>query len=91
MLGQYDDSGYSGDHKPAGNSDQGASRGARLLATRRLLTWRSILPAGRARGSLMLCFWLTHVSGIHCRDEKIMVDGRRDDNPDLGSWGRNAH
>ena len=64
-AGQYDDGGYSSDHEPAGNSDQGAPRGARLLATRRLLTWSPIVPAGRARGNLMLCFWFTHVSGIH--------------------------
>src|SRR6266576_1867355 len=63
-AGQYDDGGYSSDHQPAGNSDQGAPRRTRLLATRRLLTWRPVLPAGRARGSLMLCFCLTHVSGI---------------------------
>src|SRR5450631_2987726 len=64
-AGQYDDGGYSSDHEPAGNSNPGAPRGARLLAPGGLLTWRPIVPAGRARGNLMFCFWFTHVSGTH--------------------------
>lgn len=89
-AGQYDDGGYSSDYEPAGNSDQGAPRRARLLATRRLLTWRPVLPAGRARGDLMLCFWLTHVSGSFIAGTRNMVDRRCDDNPDSRSQDRNG-
>src|SRR6266550_1943509 len=64
-AGQYDDGGYSSDHEPASNSNPSAPRGARLLAPGGLLTWRPLVPAGRVRGNLMLCFWFTHVSGTH--------------------------
>src|SRR5215207_10521809 len=59
---QDDDGGYSSDQEPAGNSNPCAPRGAGLPASGGLLTWRPIVPAGRARGNLMLCFWFTHIS-----------------------------
>jgi hypothetical protein len=45
------------------------------------------VPAGRARGNLMLCFWFTHVSGIHPLLVETMIDGRCDDNPDFREPG----
>jgi hypothetical protein len=72
-TGQYNGGGYSSGHNRANNSDPGAPRRAGLLPARRLLTWRlvltwrSVLPAGCARGNLMLRFYLAHVRDIiHC-------------------------
>jgi hypothetical protein len=81
-AGQYDGRRYPGNRDPTDNSDPGAG-GARLPGTRRLRTWRPVLPAGQFRGNLMLCFWLTHVPDIHFWDRKIMIDGRCDDNPEF--------
>ena len=82
-AGQYGEGGYSGDCESAGNSNQGAPRTG-LLASGRLA-----LPARLGRRNVMLCFWLTHVSGTYpLLDQQTMADCRCEDNPASGAGSK---
>src|SRR6266481_1110674 len=64
-VGQYDNGGYSSDHEPPRGKKPGSARGPLIGIAGGLVTWRPVLPDGRVRGNLMLCFWFTHVSSAH--------------------------